>query len=391
MSLQLINLNPDLKRLRDEGFEIGIKAPYLFIKNVPYVNSKCEVKRGTLVAELSLNGDKTIRPHTHVVFFEGEHPCHKNGQPIEPIRHSSENKLLADGLSVNHQFSNKPPNGYDDHYQKVTRYIEIVGGPARAIDSTADARTFAVVETKEGESVFQYFDTSSSRSDIFALSEKVKGQKIAIIGLGGTGSYILDLVSKTPVAEIHLFDGDEFLQHNAFRAPGAAPKSVLDEKVKKTDYFQKKYSEMHRKIFSHPYKITPEIYNELTGFTFVFICIDKGGSKGQLFQFLQSAGISFIDVGMGITRENEMLAGIIRTTSSTNKKQDHLSKRISFVDTGDDEYTRNIQTAELNALNATLAVIKWKKIMGIYRDSDREHHTTYTLDVNMLLSEEHEA
>jgi hypothetical protein len=37
-------------------------------------------------------------------------------------------------------------------------------------------------------------------------------------GLGGTGSYILDLVSKTPVNEILLFDSDDFLQHNAFRS-----------------------------------------------------------------------------------------------------------------------------------------------------------------------------
>ncbi|WP_318271316.1 ThiF family adenylyltransferase [Sphingobacterium cellulitidis] len=46
---------------------------------------------------------------------------------------------------------------------------------------------------------------------------KLERQKIAIIGLGGTGAYILDMVAKTPVKEIHLFDGDSFDQHNAFR------------------------------------------------------------------------------------------------------------------------------------------------------------------------------
>ena len=48
------------------------------------------------------------------------------------------------------------------------------------------------------------------------------------MGLGGTGSYVLDLVAKTPVWEIHLFDGDAFLQHNAFRSPGAPSLDELE-------------------------------------------------------------------------------------------------------------------------------------------------------------------
>jgi tRNA A37 threonylcarbamoyladenosine dehydratase len=50
--------------------------------------------------------------------------------------------------------------------------------------------------------------------------------------MGGTGSYILDLVAKTAVMEIHLFDGDDFNQHNAFRAPGAASLEDLEKHMK---------------------------------------------------------------------------------------------------------------------------------------------------------------
>ena len=35
-----------------------------------------------------------------------------------------------------------------------------------------------------------------------------------------------------------------------------------------------------------------------------------------------------------------------------------------------------------------LAVIKWKKLSGFYCDLEREHHSTYTLDGNMLLNED---
>ena len=53
------------------------------------------------------------------------------------------------------------------------------------------------------------------------------------------------------VITIHLFDGDTFLQHNAFRSPGAADIDKLRERVKKTDYFKDIYTNMHRKIISH--------------------------------------------------------------------------------------------------------------------------------------------
>ncbi|MEK6929261.1 MAG: DUF6791 domain-containing protein [Thermoproteota archaeon] len=89
MSHQLINLSPDLKKLRDEGFEVEIKAGYLLISGVPYLNSNKEIKFGILVSKLDLAGDKTIKPGNHVVYFIGEHPCHKDGSLIHQIISSS--------------------------------------------------------------------------------------------------------------------------------------------------------------------------------------------------------------------------------------------------------------------------------------------------------------
>lgn len=74
-----------------------------------------------------------------------------------------------------------------------------------------------MIADSANETVFQYIDTNSSRANIEMINMKLERQKIAIIGLGGTGAYILDMVAKTPVKEIHLFDGDSFDQHNAFR------------------------------------------------------------------------------------------------------------------------------------------------------------------------------
>lgn len=54
--------------------------------------------------------------------------------------------------------------------------------------------------------------------------------------------------------------------------------------------------------------------------------------------------------------------------------------------TDDNDYVTNIQIADLNALNACQAVLKWKKLSGFYQDDSRELHSTYTLSASMLLN-----
>jgi len=77
----------------------------------------------------------------------------------------------------------------------------------------AGAATFAPVGTTEEDSVFRYLDSASSRAGIRMANEKLELGKLAIVGLGGTGSYVLDLVAKAPVGEINLFDGDVRREH----------------------------------------------------------------------------------------------------------------------------------------------------------------------------------
>ena len=82
------------------------------------------------------------------------------------------------------------------------------------------------------------------------------------------------------------------------------------------------------------------------------------------------------------------LGAQVRTTTSTNGHRQHVWKRLSFAEEGDDEYEQNIQTADLNALNAVMAVIKWKKLFGFYTDLEMEYSSTYTIDGNHLLNED---
>lgn len=243
------------------------------------------------------------------------------------------------------------------------------------------------------EDVFKYPDTNSSRASIDNLNRKFSGQRIAIIGLGGTGSYILDLISKTPVAEIHLYDGDVFQLHNAFRAPSAVDGALLDaaDKLMKVEYYHEIYSRMHNGIEPHAKYVTNENLHELRDFDYVFISVDSNEARTMITKGLLGMEVSFIDVGLGVTKADDSLLGTIRLTVGTANKSDHLPNRIGSDEFDENEYGTNIQIADLNCLNAVLAVIKWKKMVGFYQDLKSEHNSLYFINTGKLINEDYQA
>lgn len=389
MLLAQINLSQDLKQLIDEGFEVEVKGGHLVVHQVPYVNSSCQIKFGKLISTLALNGDVTVKPDTHVMGFMGEHPCNKDGSIITAIQHSNANQQITEGIVINYTFSNKPQNGYDNYYHKVTQYAKIITAPAKAIDSSVTAQTFKVRECNEQESVFLYTDSNSSRANINHLNKMFKGQKIGIIGLGGTGSYVLDFVAKTPVDEILLFDNDEFLQHNAFRSPSVASAETLNKRMKKVEYFASIYSQLRRGIKAIPEKVTEANIDLLKGLSYVFVCIDSNRARSVIISKLREFGITFIDVGLGVNVAEDNLIGTLRVTVGTPEKYDHIHNRIGVEETDDNEYATNIQIADLNAFNALLAVMKWKKLCGFYQDLKNEHNSIFVINTGQLLHDDY--
>jgi hypothetical protein len=390
MSKPLIVRSPDLKRLQDEGYDIEVRERFLLVRTFPHLNAKQEVKYGTLVMPLDSAGDATTTPQSHVAYFIGEAPHHENGKIMSEIVTGSARTQLEPGLFVDHSFSAKPVEGkYPDYYEKVKRHAEIICGPAKVIDPNAKLEVFPVIETSESESVFKYADTASSRAGIAVATAKLEQGKVGIVGVGGSGSYILDLVAKTPVKEIHLFDGDLMLNHNAFRSPGAPSVEELREKPLKAEYFQKLYSKMRRGIIVHSGYVTEENVAELRQLDFVFLSMDGGPAKLLIIHKLQEWNVPFVDVGMGLDLLKGAIGGILTVTASTKTKTDHVLKRIPILPADkNNDYSRNIQVADLNALNAAMAVIKWKKLLGFYHDFGHEHFSAYTLDGNKLGNED---
>jgi hypothetical protein len=147
---------------------------------------------------------------------------------------------------------------------------------------------------------------------------------------------------------------------------------------------------MHRGIVEHPYRVDQATVDELADIQFVFLCVDSGEAKKLIVESLERFGVPFIDVGMGIElRKNNSLAGILRATLSEPDRRDKFRSRVSLADpVADGEYEDNIQVADLNALNANMAVVRWKMFYGFYDDFQDALQITLTLDTNMLLNED---
>jgi hypothetical protein len=388
MSRLLISRNPELQRLINEGFDIEIRSGYLLVHSVPYATLNKQVAHGVIVSELTMaTPDVLGRPSTHQVHFVGEHPCKADGTDLVQIRCQSGEFKLAEGITAQHHFSNKPKCGYyENYYEKITSYVRVISGQAKALDPSADARTFRTREPIEENSVFLYQDTASSRAGIQRLAARFCQQRIAFVGLGGTGSYALDLVAKTHVAEIHLFDADMLRPHNAFRFPGAISREILDRGITKVKYLSEHYSTMRRGIVPHEVMIHEDNVMELAGFDYVFLCVDRGEARQLVLQALANTGVTVIDVGMGLnlSHDQESIWGTCRVTVSTPSTRDIALTRIPKVDRDEELYASNIQVADFNCLNAALAVAKWKRMSGFYLNDHDEYESTFSVNLNQL-------
>jgi hypothetical protein len=387
MSSELVSRSEDLSRLVADGYDLEIRDGNLLIHNVPYVTADRDVDRGILISELSHNGQAAITPGSHEVWFAGRStPRDHLGQELIIINQRNQRDFgggITAVCSLSGKRDRQMPANYHD---KMANYARLLSQEARAIDPAASPTSWpAHAPRHDDETVFRYLDSASSRAGITAMSQKLKGERIAIVGLGGTGSYILDLLAKTPVAEIHLYDDDTLFAHNAFRTPGAAPLSVLTGEPKKVDYLAGQYDAIHSKVVPHPVRVDETNVADLGGLSFVFVAVDESPGKRIVIDGLVERSIPFVDCGIGLHREpDNALAGTARVTLSTPEHHEHLAERIAYQDQGEDEYDRNIQTGDVNMLSAAMAVIRWKRLRGFYTDRKREFNSLYTVAQNRI-------
>jgi hypothetical protein len=370
---QLINHNEDLKKLVKKGYAVSFDNNCLLIRDIPYLDSEKKLNIGAIIAKLVFKDQFTVVQDDHQIYFAGGIPHEINGIPITNLGGGPYSIPLSSSISdvkVERSFSNKPKindGKFTDFFEKIENYVTILSGPAMELYDVTPY-TFRINDNLIEDSVFKIRDTLTSRAEILDLSQKFKNEIVAIIGLGGTGAYLLDFLAKTPVKEILAFDNDQFHIHNVFRSPGKFDLKELDKK--KGEVYHARYENFRHGLIVKSLHIDESSFVELNDVTFAFVCVDNGPSRKSIFNLLISKKIPFLDVGMGLKRRNELLNGMMRVTYySSNDAESTKDKGFSDISSeADDIYRTNIQIAELNALNASLAIIRYKQLKGFYSE-----------------------
>jgi hypothetical protein len=376
---QLVNHNDDIRRLVEKGYAVAFdENHYLVVRDIPYLDAERRLQIGAIVTKFVDVGQDRIIQHSHEIFFAGSHPHELNGKPIANLGGGPTSLPLSEAskdVTVQRSFSNKPKatGKFGDFFEKIESYVRIISGPAIELHN-ANPLTFRIVEGGKSSSPFKVRDTLTSRAEIGDLAAKFKDDVIAIIGVGGTGAYVLDFMVKTPVREIRAFDSDRYHVHNSFRSPGKLDLAELNKP--KAEVYQSRYDNFRTGLTVTQQFIDGTCAGDLKGVTFAFVCVDKGSARAGIFDLLIMLGIPFIDVGMGLDRKQGPLNGMLRTTYYSVALARKLRDKglAELVDGADGLYRTNIQIGELNALNACIAVIRFKQLRGFYLEELPYYH-----------------
>ena len=179
--------------------------------------------------------------------------------------------------------------------------------------------------------------------------------------------------------EIRGFDHDTYCVHNTYRSPGRLDPAELG--TPKAAVYAARYDNFRHNLRIEQRYIDRASAEALDGVTFAFVCVDRGSARAEIFDVLIDQRIPFIDVGMGLSDNRGALSGMLRMTyySPEDAARVRAEGLAELADREDDIYRRNVQIAELNALNAALAVVKFKQLRGFYHEAEQPYHLLFDI------------
>jgi hypothetical protein len=373
----------DLMKL---GFDVGFINAHLVIFGVPCLDAAGSLQHVDLITPLDLREQYLIdRPSDHKMWISGALPHNLDGSRVAAAV-GQELRKVSEEISGTNFLSNKPPRGhYESIEEKVRQYLDLIVPPARERFPNATPLRALRRRMESAMSPLIFPDSLSARDGVVELSHKMLKLKVAIVGCGGTGAYILDFVAKTHVEQIHLYDDDVVHVHTLFRLPGVYGERHLGSK--KVDALSDVYGNFHRGIKPHTERISPANSGTLAEFDYVFVAVDHGPSRQLICAACHHADVPFVDVGMGLNKGKNGLYGFVRTAGGGRGDFQKLdgTQYLPRENPIDQEYRRQPQIAELNALNASIAVIRFKQHVGFFDQlsaTPARVFDTLTLDID---------
>ena len=377
MCFPLVAPDGSLDRLREAGRRFAVRENYL-VMAVPYLNANGELRRGFIADPINFLTETEIgRPGNHQMYFVGEEPYDLSGTSLVSVLGGGANQTqIFDGHSSSFYFSHKlqTREGQNRDYisvaEKFEQHYRMIAAPAVYRFPDAEGAFLDVDFGADMITPFCFPDAFSAHAELNGLNASLRPLTVGLIGLGATGAYVLDFVTKTPVKRVRMFDDDRYFVKNAYRSPGTS--TSTDFKKYKVDLYAERYSTFRMDVVPHPERITRENCGLVEDCDFIFVCVDKAASRAAIAEILLELGKPFIDVGLGVNRLSGLLDGGLRATLVDEHTRDQVlaNATLPVGEDADDLYDKNVQIAELNALNAALAVIMFKMRYGYFLAAD---------------------
>jgi len=144
--------------------------------------------------------------------------------------------------------------------------------------------------------------------------QRLRKLRVGIVGLGGTGSIVLEQLAHLGVGKLLLIDPDVVERTNLNRLVGASESDISKPKVEASASLAKRINPKVcvETIFSSV--LLASVAEQLVDTDFIFCCTDSHGSRAVLNQFAYQYLVPVIDMGVVIVTSDRTVAHIAGRT-----------------------------------------------------------------------------
>lgn len=348
--------------------ELGVTGVPCFLS--PNLPGRCEIWVGVDADSDQLQGGLEWQGgNVHVANIRGL----TNGVVYDRLGNTIGNTVKTDnGKSCTISIKRDEAN-YRDAWEALKTYINAIYGGFRASDPNG---------SHQAQRPYTFLIPGERSRDEVQWLDLVRGEKIVIVGLGGVGAWIADLLVKADVSEIHGWDDDLIEVKNIIRMPGAVSPDWIGKP--KAKWFEESYGKIHHQVYGHEENVTDNNATEMcTNTTFGFVAVDNDEGREIACNTMAEVGIPFIDVGISVNRNCGQVTSSIRLITAS-LYDDVWRKAIPKVDKAGQEIYGKLELPDIAAIAAGLAVQSWRKMRGQMAQDRASECMVYRAETNKI-------
>ena len=351
-------------------FEIGAIGVPCFVE--PNVAGLCDIWVGTAFGSDRLEAShewQQSAPHTANIrgLIDGHLYDRAGHELVDGVIGRPESSLV---LSIK-----LTGREYDDAWEALNNYVMqiyalFLGSSTLTRETAPRPYTFDVLGDQMPEAV--------------EWRSPVAQERVTIIGLGGVGAWIADLVVKADPCEVHGWDFDRIEPKNILRMPGGLdPRTWIGRP--KADWFQETYTLIHTNVHGHNVRVLPQnIHEVVTGTTFAFVAVDIAEDRMMICEALANARIPFVVAGLSLERVDKRVKVSMRVVTAHVDVPTWRHAIPQVGEAGQDDYG-SLDLPDVYSMAAGWAVQAWRKMRGQFWQEQRGECLDYSANDQSLI------